>query len=231
MRMKNWTVLFSRAGEGSLWEHAYSRCQTPMQNNVFATCFAWDIFYYQFICTCQRDVDGDHECKHKFKCSESRLSLLCQESWTTFMPFSLPFSWPMLVFSFQLHQPCLLGVIFSSHPSSSSSPCFSTYSSLSYGPHLGEIEHLPVCLQRCNQNTGEFLTLHPDLGLYSTRAITPWVDRARHFLESLHVYFWWPLFQLVYWLFKLFPYLWFPPRASNNLSPLAALRPSSWFLV
>lgn len=62
--------------------------------------------------------------------------------------FFSPCSWPTLVFSFQPHQPRLLGAIasspspFFSWTSTSSSPCFSTYSCLSNGPHLAEIEGL-----------------------------------------------------------------------------------------
>lgn len=62
--------------------------------------------------------------------------------------FFSPCSWPTLVFSFQPHQPRLLGAIasspspFFSWTSTSSSPCFSTYSCLSNGPHLAQIEGL-----------------------------------------------------------------------------------------
>lgn len=63
--------------------------------------------------------------------------------------------------SFQLHQPCLLGVIDSFTPSfsSTSSPCFSTHACLGNRAHLGEIE---VCQLKRGQRAGaKKLILHP----------------------------------------------------------------------
>lgn len=109
-----------------------------------------------------------------------------EECWTRFLSLHLPFFPPPSPFFTLLlantcvlipAQPCLLGVIASSLlPPSSFSPCFSTHSCLTNGPHLGEIEPLSVCLpkrsQRRESSRGGFLILHPDLGRACTREIT-----------------------------------------------------------
>lgn len=105
----------------------------------------------------------------------------CTAVFTPLSPaFFSPCPWPTLVFSFQLHQPRLLGVIasspspFFSWTSASSSPCFSTYSCLSNGPHLAEIEAL-------SQSVCGRATIESEAGGVSNCA-----SRSRSCLQQTH---------------------------------------------